>query len=390
MAIIKPDYKGNTIVNLIHSIYERFGLSNRPNETMGLRILNDCQDQLENRIILIIIDGAGESFYRYYKKVLGLDKWYRGCIHSVYPSTTASSITSILTGLTPLEHGIPGWHTYFKDTSSVINILPFRQRFCLNNSKIGNSIPDHYIHFSDEARELTKQMLSLQPNYLSETIYSKHVSNHAIRQSYRDYREFSDVLESFMKGDSGRAFAYAYIPSIDTLSHKYGQHSTQVVVEAEVIGKTIRKLLKIAELNNTSIIVTADHGFVSNSKRRTVATQQHPDFQRMLALPLCGEPRTAFAYINAKDKDNFLDYVKTFLSDKITIKHPQKMINEGWFGIGNPHPDFINRLGDFVLCMNDNYSIFDTVKNESLPELKGVHGGWHPNEIEIPIFMTRF
>ena len=40
--------------------------------------------------------------------------------------------------------------------------------------------------------------------------------------------------------------------------------------------------------------------------------------------------------------------------------------------------------------MNNNYSIFDPLENEPVPELKGVHGGWHPNEIRVPIFMTRF
>ena len=390
MTILKPDYTGNTIVNLIHSIYERLGLSDNLNNKTGLKLFEDIQEQLKDRIILIVVDGAGDSFYKLYREVLELDDWYLGFIHSVYPSTTASSITSILTGLTPLEHGIPGWHTYFKDISSVLNILPFKQRFSFNNNKIGDTIPDHYIQFSNESKKLTRKMLSLQPSHLSESIYSKHLGNLAIRQSYRNYRQFSNLLESFIKGDSCRAFAYAYIPSIDSLSHKYGQNSKQVSKEAKVIGKIIQNLMKLAESHDTTIIVTADHGFVSNSTKNTVTTKQHSDFKRMLALPLCGEPRTAFAYINANHKKNFLDYVKTFLSDEITIRDPQTMINEGWFGVGNPHPDFVNRLGDFVLCMNDNYSIFDSLEDESLPELKGVHGGWHPNEIKVPIFMTRF
>lgn len=390
MPPLKPIYADNTIVNLIQSIYEKFGLSSNLKNTMGLRIFENNQDQLKDRIILIVVDGAGDSFYKRYKEELGLNDWYLGHIHSVYPSTTASSITSILTGLTPLEHGIPGWNTYFKDISSVVNILPFKQRFSYNNNKMTETIPDHYIHFSNEAGELSKQMLSLQPNYLSETIYSKHLSKLAIRQSYRNYREFSNLLESFITVCRNKKFAYAYIPTIDSLSHKHGQESKQVSEEAQVIGKTIRKLMKIAELHNTTIIVTADHGFVSNSKKNTITTRQHPDFQRMLALPLCGEPRTAFAYVNPDDKKNFQDYIKTFLSGEITIKDPLAMINEGWFGVGNAHPDFVNRLGDFVLCMNDNYSIFDVLENETLPELKGIHGGWHPDEIKVPIFMTRF
>ena len=137
MTILKPDYTGNTIVNLIYSIYERLGLSDSLNNKMGLKLFEDNQEQLKDRIILIVVDGAGDSFYKLYREVLELDDWYLGFIHSVYPSTTASSITSILTGLTPLEHGIPGWHTYFKDISSVLNILPFLYQH--NRGKSGHT-----------------------------------------------------------------------------------------------------------------------------------------------------------------------------------------------------------------------------------------------------------
>ena len=94
-----------------------------------------------------------------------------------------------------------GTHT-LKDISSIINILPFKQRFSTGNSKIGKIIPDHYIKASNRARKLSRKMLSLQPNYLSETICSKHLGNLAIRQGYRNYREFSLKLESFIKGET--------------------------------------------------------------------------------------------------------------------------------------------------------------------------------------------
>ena len=119
MEKLKPDYNGNTIVNLIHSIYKKFEISDNFTKTSELKILKTQGSLLKDRIVLIIIDGAGDSFYRLYKEVLRLDDWYHGCIHSVYPSTTASSITSLLTGLTPLEHGIPGWRTH---TSKIFQV----------------------------------------------------------------------------------------------------------------------------------------------------------------------------------------------------------------------------------------------------------------------------
>src|SRR6185295_5204808 len=52
----------------------------------------------------------------------------RADLTSVFPSTTASAITTSYTGLTPLEHGLTGWYTYFGEAGCVAAPLPFRSR----------------------------------------------------------------------------------------------------------------------------------------------------------------------------------------------------------------------------------------------------------------------
>ena len=46
----------------------------------------------------------------------------------MFPSTTATAITTSYTGCTPLEHGLTGWFTYFSDAGCVAAALPFRSR----------------------------------------------------------------------------------------------------------------------------------------------------------------------------------------------------------------------------------------------------------------------
>lgn len=388
MAIVKPNYRGSTVVNLVHSIYKSLEIDCGTRNKYELEILKTKKREFKDKIILIIIDGAGESFYRTYQKELGLDDWYLGTIQSVYPSTTASSITSLLTGLTPAGHGIPGWHTFFNDISSIVNILPFKQRYSLKKKRLSKDIPNNYILFSKEAKELTKRMLFLQPNFLSETTYSKHLAGFAARRGYNSYQEFFQIIESFITENLSREFAYAYLPAIDSLSHKYGQNSIPVLSEARIIGSILRKIYLLAEKNETSVIITADHGFVPNSVSTTITTRQHPQLKKMLKLPLCGEPRTAFAYVHPKEKKNFMDYMQTYLKSEITVKSSKEMLKENWFGIGRANPEFEGRLGDFVLCMNDNYSIFDSLINETMPNLKGVHGGWLTEEVNVPLFLN--
>lgn len=388
MDLVKPNYKNGTIVNLVRSVYQKLGLEKNRSPALELGILKN--EFLKNKIALIIIDGAGESYYEYHREVLGLDKWFFGELQAVYPSTTAASITSLLTGLTPMEHGIPGWHTYFRNVSSIVNILPFKNRFSLNDNSLEDSIPDDFITFSNESKELNKIMVSVQPDYLSDTIYSKHMASSALRYGYSNYNDFSNLMTTFITSRlTTRKFAYAYIPTIDSLSHKHGQNSSQVLAESKTIGRIIQELFILAEANNTSLIVTADHGFISNKPETTITTKQHPGLKQMLALPLCGEPRTAFAYVKPAERKNFCDYINTYLSNEITVRCSREMLKEGWFGTGSAHKDFENRIGDYTLCMNENFTIFDVLKNESQPKLKGVHGGWHKSEMNIPMFLTR-
>ena len=46
-------------------------------------------------------------------------------IHAVFPSTTAASLTSIHTGLTPAEHGLLEWLAFMPSIDMVIKTLAF-------------------------------------------------------------------------------------------------------------------------------------------------------------------------------------------------------------------------------------------------------------------------
>ena len=52
----------------------------------------------------------------------------RGTMTSVFPSTTATAVTTFLTGLAPVEHAVTGWFTWLRELDSVIAPLPFTTR----------------------------------------------------------------------------------------------------------------------------------------------------------------------------------------------------------------------------------------------------------------------
>src|SRR5438045_3802303 len=92
-----------------------------------LRMLHEEDFASARNIVLLIIDGLGDNFLRKRAKGGELERRRRGALTSVFPSTTASAITTSYTGRTPLEHGVTGWFTFFSRAGCVAAALPFRR-----------------------------------------------------------------------------------------------------------------------------------------------------------------------------------------------------------------------------------------------------------------------
>ena len=122
---MRPDYEGGSIVNLMASIEAAFG---RRASYPELRDLASDEIAGARNLCLLVIDGLG---WRYLARALGggaLRRHARAAITSTFPTTTATAITTFMTGLAPQQHGLTGWHMYFRELGTVLAVLPFRPR----------------------------------------------------------------------------------------------------------------------------------------------------------------------------------------------------------------------------------------------------------------------
>ena len=92
----------------------------------------------------------------------------------------------------------------------------------------------------------------------------------------------------------GRKFVYAYYPELSTIAHVHGIGSETARTELARIDAAFAFLVGALEGSGTTVIVTADHGFVDTTEATRVDLRDHPDLAEMLVLPLCGEPRVAW------------------------------------------------------------------------------------------------
>ena len=95
---IIPDYRRGSIVNLMASIIQCFGGKSLYKPLKSL--VPDEIRQYEN-VVLMIIDGLGQEYLTANGQQTFFANHHQDTMTSVFPATTATAITTFMTGLAP-------------------------------------------------------------------------------------------------------------------------------------------------------------------------------------------------------------------------------------------------------------------------------------------------
>ena len=379
-----PDYQGHSLVNLMATLRERF--TDRPGIYAGL-----ATDQLDlsdyDQIVLLVIDGLGFQYLQ--QSSSWLKEHCLMNMTSVFPSTTATSITTFLTGVAPQQHGLTGWFTYLSELDEVTTVLPCMPRGSQEMlSARGIDIAklyDHPIFFDQFSTE--SHMVS--PNWILKTDFNRVHIGRAHPVGYESLDEMCDATAHLLTTGCKQKYIYAYWPEFDHLSHVHGNGSAQVAQHLATLSTALDRLLKQSRRRRSLILVTADHGFIDTAPDRMITVNDHPRMHECLRLPLCGEPRAAFCYVHPEKQEQFCQYVQQDFAEQIKLVKSSDLLEQGVFGLGDPHPDLANRIGDYTLIMKDNFVVKDWLPGEKPFFHYGVHGGVSEQEMLVPLVMLQ-
>jgi hypothetical protein len=205
----------------------------------------------------------------------------------------------------------------------------------------------------------------------------------AQRVAYETVQELVAGVEAAVKSDAERKFVYAYWPLYDMVSHRYGSESAQAEAELRRIDAAFGTLLARLAGTESLVIATADHGFIDVAPEESL---ELPAFlAALLRFPLCGERRVAYCHVH--DSATFIKKAEDWLGERADVMPSRRLVDEGWFGPGTPHPRFAERIGDVALVMRGRYTIKDWAPGESRHLHIGNHGGTSEDEMAIPLIM---
>jgi hypothetical protein len=321
-----------------------------------------------DQVVLLVLDGLGWEQLQEHRHLLPtLATMEGGPITTVAPTTTATALSSIATGLTPAEHGLLGYRMLLG--GEVINVLRW-------TSMIGDRRRAHPPHdVQPFAAFLGHQVPVISPAELQGTAFTE---GHLRGSRPVGYRATSAIaVEVGHQLRAGERFVYAYYGLVDKTAHERGfgdYYDAELRTADRLIGDILDALTPGAVL-----LVTADHGQVEVGDRIIDPPQELLD----LVAVQSGEGRFRWWHARHGAADELAKAAAERYDDVAWIVTREQVVDEHWFG-PTIAPPMAARLGDVALVPFAPISFFDPADSGPF-ELVCRHGSLTPAEVLVPL-----
>lgn len=382
----KPDYHANSIVNLMSAICRACNAdisSYTPHPKLSIMELESAKN-----IILLLIDGLGYEYLLRYGEGSTLKKYLSGSMTSVFPTTTASAITTFATAVAPMQHAVTGWFMHLKEIGCVTAVLPFTPRATMQSFASERFTIAEVLKINPLFTHLQRLSYMVNQKRIVDSDYSILTTVGAERVEYYGLSDFFAQIINLAKINDAKKYIYAYWADFDALCHAHGIDSDIVKQHFMELDEEFEELLGFLQGTDSMVIVTADHGLIDTDTQSIINLQEHPELVDMLALPLCGEPRVAYCYVKPKQTKAFESYISQNLANQCSLHRSEDLITKEYFGLGTANARLSERVGDYTLIMDQNYVIKDCLIGEKPFTQIGVHGGLSPWELNVPLIVT--
>jgi hypothetical protein len=384
-ARVAPDYASGSIANLMSSIAQAFDAPHaacRPLPHPHTHTL-----RAHAHVVLMLVDGMGLHALHRHRPRGALAAHIRSRLTSVFPSTTATAITTLLTGQPPAAHGLTGWHVWFEEIDAIAAVLPGHVRGGdepIAQRSRGQPIFDQRSFFD----LLPAACHVVAPRRIVASSFNLAHTGRAQRHGYSTLAQFFDAIERCTRPGGARSYTYAYWPELDSIGHEYGVDSVQAADSLRRFDVGFERLLAALRGRDVAVVVTGDHGLIDAPADEAIELERHPALAQTLARPLCGERRVAYCYVREGRAAAFEDYVRNELASRVTLYESEAAIREGWFGPGPAHPRLASRVGDYILMPQGRGTIKDWLPGEKRYRQVAVHGGMSADEMLVPLIVA--
>lgn len=327
------------------------------------------------RYVVFVIDGLGLGLLRQHADTAPFLSALSNVddVISGVPSTTATSLTSLGTGLGAGQHGVVGYTSRVPGSGQRLNSLKWDQ-------PVDPLIWQPHTTVLQRLLEAGISASSVNDADFAEsglTLCSQRgVPFHGIKSTWERLDVILDVVES-----APRSVTYAYESRLDHTGHGKGCQSeawrdmlTTIDTELAVLREELPP--------DTVLLVTADHGMVDLPKTGRFDVDSEPELLGDVTL-LAGEARFRHLYTRAGAAVDVAARWSERLGERAVVRTQDGL--EDWFG--PIAADVRPRIGDVVVAALGDFAVFSKREFNIELRMSGFHGSVSEAELQIPVLV---
>lgn len=352
------------------SIFHSLGLADTKD-------LLECGESPAGRECLFLVDGLGADVITTYADLLPTlsNLKYVAPVETAFPSTTATSLTTLSTGVMPGVHGMLGYTVRVpRSGGRILNSIKWDERV---DPLMWQSVPTLFER-------------AMQQGIAVSHVAAKRYENTGFTQAtfrgadYKGANVVADlVAQTKLALKSAPSFAYVYVNDLDVAGHSDGVGSDKWLAALKYIDQVAHMI--IAQLpRGTRFWITADHGMV-NVEEKIVLGSDNPLMQGVSLL--AGEPRARHIYLDETyllKPESVVATWQEFLGDRAHVSTQADAIESGLFG-ETVSLDSRERMGDVIAIAQRGVVLIDPAREVMESSMVGHHGALTDAERLIPL-----
>ena len=319
-------------------------------------------------VVVLVLDGLGWDQLQAHRDLMPtVASMAGGPIHTVAPTTTATALTSITTGLTPAEHGLVGYRMAVG--GEVMNVL----RWYVGDQAVRRSHPPREVQPFEPFLGQTVPVVSvaeLQGSAFSEA--------HLRGCDPVGWRAASSIaVQARLEVEAGERFVYCYYGGIDKIAHERG-FGPFYDAELRSADRLVADLLETLPAG-AALLVTADHGQVHVGDRLVT-----PSSELLASVTMqSGEGRFRWLHTVKGAVEDVAAVARDEVGHLAWVVTKEQTLDEQWFGSAMA-PAIRSRLGDVALAAHEQVSFHDPADSGPF-ELVCRHGSLTSAEVNVPL-----
>lgn len=366
-----PRWRESTLADLLPSLAAHLGLPEA-----GVPSIDLPHSQ---RYVLVLVDGLGHEVLQ---QALAIAPYCASLfgdaarLSVTVPSTTATSLTSLGTGLTPAEHGIVGYSFRDPYTGVVFNSLQW------NTPTEAELLQQRTTWFERLTAAGHASHAVVPVRFDGSGLTRSALRGQVVSGLLREDDEDDLVARTVAASRAGeRSLVYVYERMLDHTGHAHGVNHPYWRSQLVRIDAMLERLRDELD-DDVVLLVTGDHGMVDVPEERKIILENHPELTEGVDQ-IGGEGR--FRQLYTSDPQSVAQRWAEWLGERAWVRTRSQAIAEGWFG-ADPTPDVAGRIGDVVAAMREDWAVMSlTLPGEM--GLVGMHGSMTSAEMLVPLLI---